>query len=348
VSETRYLILAEGFSADRHYGKTMHGVLRYRRDAVAAILDSQRAGEETEGVPVVGTLEQALAHGPNTALVGVATQGGRFPPAWIELLRECVEAGLDVENGLHVFLSEHPELAPLARERGVELRDLRRPPEGLSTATGANLAVPGTIVLTVGSDCAIGKMTVSLELDLEARRRGLASVFVPTGQTGIAIAGWGIAVDAVVADFIAGAAEQLLVEGHERGGELLWVEGQGALLHPVYSGVTLGLYHGSAPHLLVLCHQSGHDEIEGAGGGPHRIPSLSELVELHERMALPARPARVVAVALNTVRLDEQAAREAVAAAERETGLPASDPVRFGAGPIVDAVLAAGTRAPHE
>jgi uncharacterized NAD-dependent epimerase/dehydratase family protein len=184
-------------------------------------------------------------------------------------------------------------------------------------------------------------MTVSLELDLEARRRGLRSVFVPTGQTGMVIAGWGIAVDAVVADFIAGAAERLVVEGGERGGELLWVEGQGSLVHPVYSGVTLGLYHGSAPHLLVLCHEAGRTEIEGAGGGPHPIPSLRELVELHERLSLPARPARVVAVALNTRELDEDAARAAIAAAGRETGLPADDPVRFGAAKLVDAVVAA-------
>jgi uncharacterized NAD-dependent epimerase/dehydratase family protein len=195
-------------------------------------------------------------------------------------------------------------------------------------------------VLTVGSDCAIGKMTVSLELDREARLRGLRSLFVPTGQTGIAIAGWGIAVDAVVSDFIAGAAERLVVEGSERGGELLWVEGQGAILHPVYSGVTLGLYHGSAPHLLVLCHESGATEIEGAGGGPHPIPPLRELVELHERLALPVRPAKVVAVALNTRRLSDDDARAALAAAEAETGLPAGDPIRFGASRLVDAVLA--------
>src|SRR6202030_2020727 len=143
------------------------------------------------------------------------------------------------------------------------------------------------------------------------------------GQTGIAIAGWGIAVDAVVADFIAGAAERLLLEGSERGGELLWVEGQGALLHPVYSGVTLGLYHGSVPHLLVLCHEAGRTEIEGAGGGPHRIPPLRDLVELHERLAPPARPARVVAVALNTSALRDGDARAAIEAAEGETGLPA-------------------------
>ena len=201
--------------------------------------------------------------------------------------------------------------------------------------------MPGTIVLTVGSDCAIGKMTVSLELDREARARGLRSIFVPTGQTGIAIAGWGIAVDAVVADFIAGAAERLVVEGSERGGELLWVEGQGAILHPVYSGVTLGLYHGSVPQLLVLCHEAGQTEIEGAGGGPHPIPPLRELVELHERLALPARAASVVAVALNTRRLSDDDAQAAIAAAEAETGLPADDPVRFGAARLVDAVLSA-------
>jgi uncharacterized NAD-dependent epimerase/dehydratase family protein len=337
---TRYLILAEGFSRDPHYGKTMHGVLRYRRDDVVAILDSQRSsGESESGVPVVQRVEEALAFGPDTALVGVATQGGRFPPAWIDLLRECIDRGLDIENGLHVFLADDPELAGLARERGVQLRDLRRPPADLSTATGANLGVPSQIVLTVGSDCAIGKMTVSLELDLEARRRGVRSLFVPTGQTGIAIAGWGIAVDAVVADFIAGAAERLVVEGGERGGEVLWVEGQGSIIHPVYSGVTVGLFHGSAPHLLVLCHAAGSTEIEGAGGGPHPIPPLPELVALHERLSLPARPARVVAIALNTHELDEDAARAAIAEAENETGLPADDPVRFGAGKLVDAVL---------
>src|SRR5919205_2792643 len=301
----KYLILAEGFSGDRHYGKTMWGVLRYRREDVVAVLDTTRAGETTEGVPIVGSVNDALCFGPDTALVGVATQGGRFPPEWIELLKRCISKGLSIENGLHVFLSDEPEFVELARRHNVELRDLRRPPADLSTATGENLAVPATIVLTVGSDCAIGKMTVSCELDLEARRRGLRSVFVPTGQTGIAIAGWGIAVDAVVSDFLAGAAERLVVEGYRRGGELLWVEGQGSIIHPVYSGVTLGLMHGSAPHLYVLCHEAGRTHIEGAGGGPHPLLPLAELVELHERLSLPVRPATVACVALNTRTLND-------------------------------------------
>jgi uncharacterized NAD-dependent epimerase/dehydratase family protein len=289
-----------------------------------------------DGIPVVATVNDALCFGPTTAIVGVATQGGRFPPAWRELLKSAIVKGLDVESGLHEFIGEDPELSELAARHGVELRDLRKPPPGLSVPTGANLEVPATIVLTVGSDCAIGKKTVAVELDLEARRRGLKSVFVPTGQTGIAIAGWGIAVDAVISDFLAGAAEWLVVEGARRGGELLFVEGQGSLAHPAYSGVTLGLVHGSAPHYFVLCHKAGATEVEGFPG--HPLPSLPDLVELHERISLPARPAQVAAIAVNTADLDEAAAREAVAEAAGETGLPADDPVRFGAGRLVDAV----------
>jgi uncharacterized NAD-dependent epimerase/dehydratase family protein len=292
-----------------------------------------------DGIPVVETVNDSLCFDPTVAVVGVATQGGRFPPAWRELLKSCIAKGLDVESGLHEFISEDPELAELAEKHGVELRDLRKPPQGLNVPTGANLEVDAKIVLTVGSDCAIGKKTVVVELDLEARRRGLESVFVPTGQTGIAIAGWGIAVDAVVSDFLAGAAEQLVVEGARRGGKLLLVEGQGSLVHPMYSGVTLGLIHGSAPHAFVLCHRAGSTEIEGCPG--HPIPPLTELIELHERIALPRRRAKVACIALNTAdfQRDDDARRE-IAAVAAETGLPTDDPVRFGAGYLLDALLA--------
>jgi uncharacterized NAD-dependent epimerase/dehydratase family protein len=337
-SPRRILILGEGFSHDPHYGKTMRGIIRYGPDPVVAIVDSARAGETHEGIPVVGSVNDALCFDPTVAIVGVATQGGRFPPAWRELLKSCVAKGLDVESGLHEFLTEDAELTELAARYGVTLRDLRRPPEGLSVPTGANLELDAKVVLTVGSDCAIGKKTVAVELDREARGRGIESVFVPTGQTGIAIAGWGIAVDAVVADFLAGAAERLVVEGAERGGKVLFVEGQGSLVHPMYSGVTLGLVHGSAPHLYVLCHAAGSTEIEGCPG--HPIPPLPDLVELHERISLPRRRAKVACVALNTSRLEEEPARAAVAAVEEETGLPADDPVRFGSTKLLDAILA--------
>ncbi|OFW75122.1 MAG: hypothetical protein A2Y55_10605, partial [Actinobacteria bacterium RBG_16_68_12] len=304
-----------------------------------AILDSARAGETHEGIPIVGTVNDALCFDPTVAIVGVATQGGRFPPAWRELLKSCISKGLDVENGLHEFISEDPELMQLATQFRVELRDLRKPPADLNVPTGANVELDAKIVLTVGSDCAIGKKTVAVELDLEARRRGLESVFVPTGQTGIAIAGWGIAVDAVVADFLAGAAERLVVEGAERGGRLLFVEGQGSLVHPMYSGVTLGLVHGAAPHAFVLCHLAGSTEIEGCPG--HPIPPLPALVELHERISLPRRPAKVVCIALNTTLIEvDDEARAAIAATEAEIGLPTDDPVRFGAGRLLDAILA--------
>ena len=306
---------------------------------MVAILDSERAGQTHDGFPVVGSVNEALCFNPTAALVGVATAGGRFPPAWRELLKSCIAKGLDVENGLHEFVSDDAELAELATRFRVELRDLRKPPPGLSVPTGENLTHGSRVVLTVGSDCAIGKMSVALELDAEARRRGLASEFVPTGQTGIAIAGWGIAIDAVVADFVAGASERVVLEGVARGGEILWVEGQGSLLHPAYSGVTLGLIHGAAPHAFVLCHLAGQRVVDEDERFP--MPALAELVRLHERVALLARPAKVVAVALNTRTLEEDAARDAIAAAEAETGLPVDDPVRFGPERLAGAVLEA-------
>ncbi|HSK14923.1 MAG TPA: DUF1611 domain-containing protein, partial [Gaiellaceae bacterium] len=303
-----------------------------------AVVDSERGGETIEGVPVVASVAEALSHQPTAALVGVAVAGGRLPPVWRGILRAAVEAGLDVEAGMHEFLADDPELAALAREHGVQLRDYRRPPADLSVPTGANLEHGAGVVLTVGSDCAVGKKTVAVELDRAARARGLRSVFVPTGQTGIMIAGWGIAVDAVVSDFLAGAAERLVVEGASRG-DLLFVEGQGSIVHPQFSGVTLGLYHGSAPHVLVLVHRAGETELEGAPG--HPIPPLPELVDLYERLALPVRPARVAAIALNTGALDDDEARAAIAAVSAEAALPVGDPVRFGPDPLLDAVVAA-------
>jgi uncharacterized NAD-dependent epimerase/dehydratase family protein len=336
----RVLILAEGYSADPHYGKTMRGVLRYRREDVVAILDSAHAGETMDGLSIVAEVGEALRFEPTVALVGVATQGGTFPPAWREILKACLREGISIENGLHEFVADDPELVELAGRYGAGLTDLRRSPKGLNVPTGANLALPGRIVLTVGSDCAIGKMTVSLELEREARRRGLAAVFVPTGQTGIAIAGWGLSVDAVVADFVAGAAERLVVEASGRGGELLLVEGQGAITHPAYSGVTLGLLHGAAPHVLVLCHRAGDVEVEGYPG--HPLLPLPELVDLYQRVGLPARRPVVACIAVNTARLDDARARAAIDDAAAQTGLPADDPVRFGPRYLLDAVLAVG------
>jgi uncharacterized NAD-dependent epimerase/dehydratase family protein len=343
----RYVILAEG--AFDEEAKTATGVMRYAQSPTVAVIDATRAGTVagdhvpgmTSDVPVVATLADTLQFEPTTLLVGVAPAGGKLPDAYRRAILEALENGLDVESGLHDFLGDDPDFDSAARLAGREIHDLRRAPHGLNVPTGANLAVPTHTVLTVGSDCALGKMTVCLELDAEARRRGLRSVFVPTGQTGIAIAGWGIAVDEVISDYVAGAAERLVVEGHERGGDgaILWIEGQGSLNHPFYSGVTLGLLHGSAPHALVFVHEPGRETIDG--DPRYRIPPLLELIDDQVRMARRVRPASVVAVALKTNRLDEESARAAIAEVERETALVADDPVRFGAGRLLDAVLSA-------
>ena len=341
----RYAMLCEGGFTEE--AKTATGVLRYAEAETVAVIDSTRAGTVvgdhipglTSDVPVVGTLEEALAWEPTTLLIGIAPAGGKLPEEFRGVVLAALAAGLDVECGLHDFLGDDPRLVAAAEATGAELRDLRRAPAGLDVPTGDGLTVPARVVLTVGSDCALGKMTVCLELDREARRRGLASQFIATGQTGIAIAGWGIAVDEVVADYIAGAAERLVLEGHRRAGDgaLLWIEGQGSLNHPFYSGVTLGLLHGSAPHAILLVHEPGRTLIDDDPRYP--IPPLGPLIEDYQRIAAYVRPAPVVALALKTNRLSEADARAAVEALTAETGLVADDPVRFGAGRLLDAVL---------
>jgi uncharacterized NAD-dependent epimerase/dehydratase family protein len=255
------------------------------------------------------------------------------------VLLVAIDAGLLVEAGLHTQLSEDPELRRAATRAGVALRDLRAAPRDLTVPQGPD-SRPGSVrvVHSVGSDTVIGKKVVTLELDRAARERGLRSVYVPTGQTGVAIAGWGIAVDHVISDYVAGAGERLVHEGAGRG-DLLFVEGQGALFHPAYSGVTLGLLHGSAPDLLVLVHKAGAAALRNYPDLP--IPALPELVAAYEGVARRVRPARVAAIALNTADLgSDEDAREAIAAAQAETGLVADDVVRFGPERVLDAVLA--------
>jgi uncharacterized NAD-dependent epimerase/dehydratase family protein len=345
VSE-RLAIFAEGLF-EHHSGKTAHGVIRYGTREVVAVVDSTNAGRtavEVEpfclrSVPVVATVREAIDRGATSLLIGVAPTGGKLDPAWRPALVEAIEAGLDLEAGLHTELAADPELRQAADRNGATLRDLRAAPPDLTVPRGPGSRAAGVrVVHSVGSDTVIGKKVVTLELDRAARERGLASVYVPTGQTGVAIAGWGLAVDHVISDYVAGAAERLVHEGSGRG-DLLFVEGQGALFHPAYSGVTLGLLHGSAPDVLVLVHKAGATSVRNYPDLP--LQPLAALVSAYEAIARPVRPARVAAVALNTSELDEATAREAIAEAERSTGLQADDVVRFGADRVLDAVLAA-------
>jgi uncharacterized NAD-dependent epimerase/dehydratase family protein len=235
-------------------------------------------------------------------------------------------------------------LAEKARAGGRKIFDLRRPPADLPIASGLAKTVDPLVVLTVGTDCNVGKMTAQLQLTQRLNDRGVRTRFVATGQTGIMIQGWGIAVDAVVADFIAGAAERLVLEG-AKDADVVLVEGQGSINHPGYSGVTLGLMHGSCPDALILCHQSTREYIgDYRQAAWLRIPPLTEYIRLYEAIGSAVHPTKVIGISLNTFDMTDAEARRACEVAAAETGLPATDPVRFDPGPLVDAVITARTR----
>jgi len=255
---------------------------------------------------------------------------------------EAIENKLDVINGLHDFLSEDSEMSALAKPKGTKLVDLRKPPEGTPVSRGKVREIEAYPVLTVGSDCSVGKMTASLELHREAKKRGIRSRFLATGQTGIMIAGSGIAVDRVIGDFMGGAMEELVLEHANE--EILFVEGQGSIIHPGFSGVTCSLLHGTAPAAMILCHEANRDKIKETD---FPIPELTEFIEMYETLASHVRPAKILGVCLNTRKLSEEDARAAVEETARKTGLPCTDPVRFGCVELVDVVEAAW-RANHK
>jgi uncharacterized NAD-dependent epimerase/dehydratase family protein len=340
----RFLILADGDFGPMT-SKTANSVIRYHPERTVGVLDRRHAGRTAQEIlgfggtiPVVGSMREGLVLGPNAVLVGIAPQGGRLPDEWRTWLGEALDGGCDLWSGLHTFLSDDPMLAAKARASGRRLLDLRRPPADLPVASGAAKAVEPYVILTVGTDCNVGKMTAQLQLARELNAEGLRTRFVPTGQTGIMIEGWGIAVDAVVSDFVAGAAERLVLQGAEDA-DIVLVEGQGSINHPGYSAVTLGLLHGSCPDGLILCHQSSREYIgDYREAAWLRIPPLSEYIRLYESIGSAVHPTRVIGISLNTYDLTDDAARRACEEATRETGLPATDPVRFDASPLLEAV----------
>jgi uncharacterized NAD-dependent epimerase/dehydratase family protein len=342
----RYLILAESYFGPLT-SKTANSAIRYLPERIVAVLDSTQAGRTVHDVlgfggaiPVVGTIEEGLRDDPTALLVGIAPQGGQLPDSWRGVLAAAITAGLDVVSGLHFYLGDDPELAALADRAGVEIHDLRKPPEGLPVAHGLARDVEPLTVLTVGTDCNIGKMTAALQVRNALRERGARVGFAATGQTGILIEGWGIAVDSVVADFIAGAAERLVLQACD-GNDIVLVEGQGSLVHPGYSGVTMGLVHGTLPDAMILCHLPSRTHPYGGNGAYSwmPLPPVPDAIRLCEAVVEPLKPSRVIAVSLNTWDLTDAQARDAIARTQDETGLPATDPVRFDPAPLVDAVL---------
>lgn len=329
--------------------KTAEGVLRYGRNPIACVIDEANAGKSIKEVcgidcaaPIVSTVDEALALKSGALLLGTAWSGGALPEAWKKDIKLALAGGMDVVNGLHDFLEEDEEISKAAKAYGRRLFDVRKSPDKLPVAKGLVMETGAFVVLTVGTDCSVGKMTVALEIQKLARSKNIDAQFVATGQTGIMICGEGIAIDRVIGDFMAGATEKMVLE-KAAPGNLILVEGQGSLAHPGFSGVTLALLHGACPQALILCHRPSRRTIKGT---EIPISSYSRLIETYEAMVSYMRPAKVIALALNTQDLSREEALAAIKKAEEETGLPAADPVRFGAGTLLAAIEKAGLLSP--
>jgi uncharacterized NAD-dependent epimerase/dehydratase family protein len=334
----QFIILTEGYTDDVVRAKTACCVIRYCPDEVVALLDSTRAGR-TSGelmgvgdVPIVGRLDEAPQ--ARTLLVGVANPGGLLPPAWHAVIVQAIERGMDVVSGMHEFLADDPQLAAAAQRSGARLVDVRNH-RLQRIARGEGLREQCLRIHTIGHDCSVGKMVTSVELTRGLQARGVDAKFAATGQTGIVVEGDGYPIDCMVADFVSGAAEQLVLDHQQH--EVLVVEGQGSLVHPSYSGVTLGLLHGCCPHGMILCYEPNRP---AALGLDHvALPPLDQIIHLYETMAGIWAPSPVIGIAMNSRKMtDEQAAEERARTRER-FGLPVCDVLRHGPDELVDAVL---------
>jgi uncharacterized NAD-dependent epimerase/dehydratase family protein len=328
---TPYLLFL-GDVPDDLAAKTAHGIVDWRPEwCVGQMrLPGCRADLGLADMDIAA----AVAAGARTLVVGVVNAGGVLPPHWIASIVAALEAGMDVASGLHMRLGDVPEIAAAAARHGRRLFDVRHTDQRFATGKGTKRS--GLRLLTVGTDCSVGKKYTALALEREMRGRGFDADFCPTGQTGVFISGRGVAIDAVVADFISGAVEWLSPDAAPGHWDI--VEGQGSLFHPSFAGVTLGLLHGAQPDAFVVCHEPTRTTMRGVR---HPLPSIREVIDLTVTCGKLTNPAiRCVGLAINTRALEESAARTYLTGLEQEYGLPATDPVRFGVGSIVDRVTA--------
>lgn len=343
TSEHRIAILLhEGIQGT--YGKTGLALLRYSQVPIVAVIDRSCAGKSLpeltnipRQVPVVASVAEALPYAPNVLVIGLAPSGGVLPEAWRQEVQQGVAAGLSIVNGLHTPLMNAPELRSLLQDHQW-IWDVRQEPPGLAVGSGQARLLRCLRVLTVGTDMSVGKMATSLELHRASLRRGLSSKFLASGQTGLMIAGDGVSLDAVRVDFASGAVEQMVMQFGPHH-DILHIEGQGSLLNPA-STATLPLLRGAQPTHLVLVHRAGQTQIQRF---THvTIPPLQKVIQVYETMATAGGAfleVRVAAISLNTAHLNQQAAQQAIEQVQTETGLPCTDPVRFGADPLLDAVI---------
>ena len=338
-SKNKVIIYAQdSFSGES--AKTGIGFIRYGFCETVAIVDRKLAGKTASdivnglpGIPIFESIETAKKNTPDAdvLLVGIAPAGGKFPIEWISDIKAAINLKLNIVNGLHDFLENIPEVKVLANKQKFFIWDVRKYKESLTVANTKLLDLPMQIILTVGTDAAVGKMTVSLELVKAARKNNFQAELVATGQTGMMISGDGIPIDAIIGDFMAGAIEEQLLKVAKKKCDFAFVEGQGSILHPAWSGVTLALYHGSLPHKLILCHRAGNKYLKNT---KIEIESLNQFIKVYESVSLPVRKAKVVGIALNTLGFTSEQALDAIKKAEDETGLPVDDVVRNGGGKL--------------
>ncbi len=339
MPDRRIIVLTDG-STDPVNAKTAACVIRYRPDEVVALLDTTQPGKTSQellgvggDIPVVASMADAPS--ANTLLIGIAPTGGKLPPVWRRILLEAIEGGMNLVSGLHDFLADDPEISAAAARRDVQIHDVRKNHER-DVANRLNLREDCLRIHTVGQDCSVGKMLASVEIANGLKKRGYDAKFVATGQTGIMIEGDGCPVDCVVADFVNGAVEKLVLANQHH--DILVIEGQGSLVHPSYSAVTLGLLHGCMPHGMILVYEAGRRNVSGMDHVP--LPSLKTLVELNEAMASLAMPSKVIGVAMNSRLCTPQEAEAERERVRRELGVPVCDVIRHGPGDLVDAILA--------
>ena len=333
----KIVILTDGYS-NPVTAKTAASVIRYREDEVVAVLDAAHVGKmaaEVLGVgartPFIASLDDAAD--ADTLLIGTAPKGGRIPPAWRPYVVQAIQRGMTIVSGLHDFLADDPELATVASDRGVQLVDLRRNDEG-QVATGQPLGDDCLRIQTVGNDCCVGKMVVAIELAKALHERGSDAKFLATGQTGMMIAGEGVPIDCVVADFVSGAAERLVLRNKQHA--MLLIEGQGSLAHPMYSAVTLGLLHGCQPQGLILCYEAGRRYCGGVDG--RALVSLSALKVAYETAGRLLHPTQVIGVAMNGRTITSKQAEEEKLRVRQELGLPVCDVLRDGPDVLLKAI----------
>ncbi len=334
----KMIVLTDGFT-DPHRAKTAISLMRYKPDEVVAVVDRELAGRTAQEVlgeggrtPVVGSLADAPP--ADTLLIGIAPPGGRVPPHWRPIILEAIARGLNILSGLHEFLIDDAEFSRAAAEQGVELIDVRRNDEH-DVANRQGIRSECLRIHTVANTSSCGKMVAAIEVADGLKKGGLDAQFVATGQTGIFIAGNGCPIDCVVSDFVAGAAEKLVLANQQH--EVLLIEGQGSLVHPRYSGVTLGLLHGLMPDGLIFCYEMGRQTVYGMDD--QRLPPMDRVIEFYHMAANILHPCEIVGIAVNGRGYsDEEVAAECDRVSD-QFGLPACDVIRHGPAKLVEAVL---------